>query len=217
MISASQIRAARGFLNMGQKQIAEVVGVSPTNISEIENGATPKASTLDALQKFFELNGIEFTADGGIKPSSNIIQIYEGEDCYLRLLEDAHRVLKKGEELLKSAADERRSSSVVIAKTRVMRADGIHMRTLVRDGDTFLMGKLEEYRWMDNELFTDSDVKVIYSDRVGYLVTWLPVPRTIIIKDKTIAEEQKRYFEFVWKNSRVPDQTTATERFDDES
>lgn len=212
MITPSQIRAARGFLAMGQKEVAEFIGVSPTNISEIEKGATPKASTLSALQKLFELKGIEFTSDGGIRPSTNIVQIYEGADCYLRLLEDAHGCLFPGQEFLKSAANERRSSQGVIQKSREMRADNIKMRTLVQNGDTYLMGPLEEYRWMDDALYTDGDVKVIYADRVGYLVTWLNVPRTIIIRDKTIAEEQRRYFEFVWKNSQAPSHSTAEEK-----
>lgn len=214
MITPQQIRAARAFLNLGQQDAAAAVGVSKANISDIENGrGEPKGATLVQLQKFFEMSGVEFK-DGGILPARNIVHIYEGTDCYLRMLDDVHQTLSNGGELLKSAANERRSSEAVIQKTRELRADKIKMRTLVQSGDTYLMGALKEYRWMPPELYIDGDVKVIYGDRVGYLVAWLDTPRTIIIQDKTIAEEQRRYFEFAWQHSETPSESTAPVRFE---
>jgi DNA-binding XRE family transcriptional regulator len=211
MISREQVRAARAWLNIGQHDVAEGVGVSSQTISDIENERTnPKASVLADIQSFFEMKGVEFLEDGGIKKSKNFVKVYEGNDCYLKLLDDVHEVLAKGGELLKSAADERRSSKKVIEKTREMRKDGIKMRGLVKSGDTYLMGKLDEYRWMEESLFTDGDVKLIYANRVAYLITWLETPKTIIIQDKTIAEEAKRHFEYVWQRSEKPPETTAT-------
>ncbi len=218
MITREQIRAARAWLNIGQQDVAAGIGVSSQTISDIENERTnPKASILADLQNFFEMKGIEFLEDGGVRKSKNFVKVYEGTDCYLRLLDDAHEVLAKGGEFLKSAADERRSSKLVIEKLNAMRQDGIAMRGLMRNGDTHLMGPLEEYRWMGDELFTDGDVKVIYGDRVGYLITWLEVPKTIIIQDKTIAEEAKRYFEYVWQRSQQPTETTATTFYTDKA
>jgi DNA-binding XRE family transcriptional regulator len=218
MITREQIRAARAWLNLGQQDVAKGIGVSSQTISDIENERTnPKASIVADLQNFFEIKGIEFLEDGGVRKSKNFVKVYEGTDCYMRLLDDAQTVLAHGGEFLKSAADERRSSDEVIQKVNQMRNAGIKMRALVKDGDTYLMGPLQEYRWMEEELFTDGDVKVIYGDRVGYLITWLETPRTIIIQDKTIAEEAKRHFEYIWKRSKKPSETTATNFYEDKS
>jgi transcriptional regulator with XRE-family HTH domain len=212
MITASQLRAARSYLNLDQQVVAEAVGVSKANISDIENEkATPKASTLDGIQKFFELHGIEFR-HGGIIPANKVIQIFEGNSAYLQLLDDVARHAQGL--LLKSGVDESKSSPAVIAKNRELRARGIKMRNLVAPANTNLMGELDEYRHMPEALFTGGDVKLIYGTRVAYLMAWADVPKVIVINDSTIATEQARLFDYVWDHSTPAAATTATERYE---
>lgn len=211
MIQPNQIRAARNFLNLDQKTVAEASGVSTMNISDIENEkGNPRSSTLKAIQNFFENKGIRFTENGGIEPAQNYVTVYEGKNCYLNFLTDAQEVLShlKGE-ILFSGSDEKRSPPEVIEKFRAMRKDGISMRSLIKKGDTYFMGILNEYRWMPEELFVHGDVKAIYSDRVSYLVSWAETPKVIVIQDKTIAEEAIRQFDFVWEQSEPPTESTS--------
>lgn len=216
MLSREQIRAARAWLNLGQQEIADAINISGQTISDIENERTnPKAAILEKLQSFFEIRGLEFTSDGGIKKSQNLVKIYEGADCYVRLLDDAHRVLapKKGE-ICFLGADETRSPPHVIKKFREMRIDGIRMRSLIKDGDTYIMGKPDEYKWMNDELFVDSDVKIIFANYVAYLVSWLDTSRVIVILDESIAQENQRTFDYIWKQSQGPTQSTAKETYE---
>ena len=211
MIQPNQIRAARHYLNIDQKTVAEASGVSAMNISDIENEkGNPRSSTLKAIQSFFENRGIKFTENGGIEPAQNYVTIYEGKNCYFNLLLDVQDTFaKRSGEMLCSGSDERRSSTGVINQLRKMRQDGISMRSLIAKGNTYLMGKLSEYRWMPEGLFIDGDVKVIYADRVAYLVSWAETPRVIVIQDQTIAEEAKRQFDFIWQYSDQPNETTS--------
>jgi transcriptional regulator with XRE-family HTH domain len=212
MITAKQLRAARSFLNLDQQVVAEAVGVSKANISDIENEkVTPKASTLDGIQKFFEANGIEFRHDG-IVPADKVVQILEGNSAYLQLLDDVARHAKGL--LLKSGVDESKSSAAVIEKNRTLRAGGIRMRNLVEPGNTHIMGALEEYRHMPEALFSGGDVKLIYGGRVAYLMAWADIPKVIIIHDRTIATEQERLFDYVWNQSLPATMTTAPERYE---
>jgi DNA-binding XRE family transcriptional regulator len=216
MLTREQIRAARAWLNLGQQDVADAINVSGQTISDIENERTnPKAAILEKLQSFYEIRGLEFTSDGGIKKSHNLVKIYEGSDCYIRLLDDAHRILanKKGE-ICFSGSDETRSPPQIIKKFREMRADGIRMRSLIKNGDTFIMGNIDEYRWMDDEIFIDADVKIIFADYVAYLVSWLDTSRVIIIVDPSIAQENKRIFDYIWKNSKTPTHSTAKETYE---
>ena len=215
MITSSQIRAARSFLNIDQSVVAEAAGVSKANISEIENEkVTPKSSTLEAIQKFFEIRGVEFR-DGGILPAYKIVQIFEGNDAYLQLLDDVMRNMGRKRELLKSGVDERRSSKEVIDKNRTLRAAGISMRNLVESGNTYLLGNLEEYRHMPPALFSEGDVKLIYGDRIAYLMTWTDVTKVIIIHDENIAAEQARTFDYIWDHSEPATLTTAKIRYEE--
>lgn len=212
MITPEQIRAARSFLNVDQQLVAESIGVSKANISDIENEkVTPKASTLDRLQKFFEARGIEFRHDG-ILPAGKVVQIFDGNDAYLQLLDDVQRHAKR--ELLKSGVDERKSPPAVIEKNRALRAQGIRMRNLVAPNNMHLMGALEEYRHMPASLFSGGDVKLIYGTRVAYLMVWTGIPKAIVINDRTIATEQAKLFDYVWEQSAPATQSTAPERYE---
>lgn len=70
MITSSQIRAARGMLNWSRADLASKSGVGFSSMMRIESGdGVPgaHAKTLEALEKAFELAGIEFigTPDDG--------------------------------------------------------------------------------------------------------------------------------------------------------
>jgi len=217
MITSEQIRAARAILKWGQADLSVKSGVSVPAIANIETDKqSPNEQTLNKMMEAFRIEGIEFI-EGGVRRAQNIVKIYEGPDCYLRLLDDAFLALaQKRGEVLFSAADERRSPPMVIEKFRAMRRTGITMRSLVRDRDTYLMGGLSEYRWMDDGLFVDGDVKVIFEDTVAYLMTWVENPRVVVIQDRHIADENRRIFNFLWDISKKPTHSTAQEKYDSE-
>lgn len=68
MISAAQIRAARGLLRWKQAELAAAAGLSLTALNNIEReAADPKASTLAAIQRALETAGVEFLDDHGVR------------------------------------------------------------------------------------------------------------------------------------------------------
>ena len=204
MITHSQIRMAKAALDWSFEVLATKTGLSVQGLMNLANGKSkPQKSTHEKLVSVFEENGIELI-EGGARFKQDIVQVYEGEDCYLRVLDDAAYTLKAGEEFLASGCDERRSSDQVVEKLRAMRKSGIKMRSLIRNQDTYIMGGIEEYRWMPDVLFAEGDVKVIFGNTVAYLVSWLNTPRVIKIKDKNIAEENLRIFNYIWDNSTPP-------------
>ena len=65
MLSAQQIRAARGLLGWSRRELAIVAGVSQGTIKAIEQGTTDvRLSTLRKLARTFTAHAIEFVADG---------------------------------------------------------------------------------------------------------------------------------------------------------
>jgi len=147
---------------------------------------------------------LEFV-NGGARINKKIVHIIEGDDCYQKVLDDAYSILSKTKgEFLKSSANEKRSSDAVISKLNLMRESGIEFRSLLKNGDNFMRGPAEEYRWLDDDLYVESDVKIIYANKVGYLMSWLNTYRIVLIEDEKIAEENKRIFNFIWKQSTKP-------------
>jgi transcriptional regulator with XRE-family HTH domain len=65
MITARQIRAARGLLDWTQAQLAGAAGLSEVAVKNLERGRTdPRASTLAAIQQAFDRAGVVFLDPG---------------------------------------------------------------------------------------------------------------------------------------------------------
>lgn len=216
MIQPWQIRSAREALSWSQGQLAKKAGSTQPYISDLEKGRieNPSVKTIEAIENAFKTEGLYFQPDG-IQWRKTNSYIIEGSDCYLRLLDDIHETLGETKsEWLLSASDDSRCNEEVIVKTKAIRASGITMRSLIKNNDTFLLGPPSEYRWMPDSLFAEGDVKIIYADRVAYLVTWTKIPRVIVIQDKVIAEENRRIFDFIWNMSDKPAKSTAPIRYE---
>ena len=57
----SQLRMARAAVRWGVRELAEKAGVTANTVTQIENGADAKQSTMDRLQRALEAAGVEFT------------------------------------------------------------------------------------------------------------------------------------------------------------
>lgn len=61
MVTAAQIRAARGLLGLSQGWLAKLAGISPTALVNVETGTgDPKASTMAKIVAALEKEGVEF-------------------------------------------------------------------------------------------------------------------------------------------------------------
>ena len=212
LTDGKQIAAARQLLGWSQADLAEKAGVSKPSIIRMEKDLySVKDDMRRSVEMAFIQDDVEFI-DSGTRINKKIVTIIEGDDCYLKLLDDVEKALIGTDKyMFLSGADETRSSNEVTQRTREMLKKGILMRFLIRENDTHIMGNIQQYRWMEEQLFIDSDVKVVYANKTAYLVYRADKPQIILIEDTNIAEENKRMFSFIWKMSKVPSHTTATE------
>ena len=67
MLSAAQMRAARGLLNWSQGELAEAAGLSLPTIKRMETKGTgdSAAKNVDAVQRALEAVGISFIPENG--------------------------------------------------------------------------------------------------------------------------------------------------------
>ncbi len=208
MISPEQFRAARAILDCSYDEMEARTGLAKLTLQNIARGASrPQEATLQRLHEFLEKSGIELI-HGGARLRQDIVTIFEHAEGYLRILDDILR--EKPEEVLFLAADERKSTEGSIKGLAAIRNSGIKMRSLLRNGDTYFMGSPEEYRWMPDGLYVNSDVQAIYDDCVVYSINWQKnAPRVIRIKDRDIAESHRRLFLHLWNNAEGPKESTS--------
>lgn len=65
-IDGHHVRMARAGLRLSLKELADLSHVSPNTISRIEGGSPAITSTLEALRRTFESEGVIFPDDGSV-------------------------------------------------------------------------------------------------------------------------------------------------------
>lgn len=216
MITPTQMRAARAMLDVSQGHVAQYLGIAANTLSKIESGQSDVSGTrLTDIQRFYEREGVEFTENEGVKKNENPIFFVEGdthENTYLQILEDVLENLKdqKDPELLIMYADDGVSPPRVNDMYRKMRDSGIKMRQLIEEGNTHIMGPLEEYRYVPKEFFINR-VTLVYADRIANETA--NVLRASIKVDPINAEIQRNTFNMLWSILAQPTETTSYESF----
>jgi len=213
MITAQQVRAARAYLDWDRAALSDESGVSDAQIYAFESGTTksPRQGTIDALERAFLQHGVGFK-DGGILPVLDCTIRFEGEGWYQRLLDDVYKTLTRAKkpELLLFCADDRKSPPEVNNQYRKIRAAGARMRQLVEEGNTHLMGPLNEYRYVPKGRF-ENYVTMIYGDKVAVCTD--NNTRAIVFNDKHLAATWKNIFEMLWDTLKQPKRSDADEQF----
>lgn len=210
-----KIRAARGVLDITRDKLSEISGVSAPAIKKIESGDTqPTATTQKKLVRSLEEQGIKFTENGVEKDTSPIrlITADSPEECYLKLLKDVFETLKnkRRAELLITNADDSVSPPAINEMYRQIRNAGVKMRQLVEEGNTYLMGELEEYRYIPAQYFINR-VTLIYDNKVA---TITDDENTISVnRDPINADTRRNLFNFMWDSLKQPEESKADERF----
>jgi transcriptional regulator with XRE-family HTH domain len=217
MITPTQMRAARAMLDVSQGHVADHLGIAANTLSKIESGQSDVSmSRMSDIQRFYEREGIEFTSNDGVYRNENPIFFLEGsthEETYLKILNDVLENLKsiKDDELLIMYSDDSISTPRVNDMYREMRRQGVKMRQLVEEGNTFLLGALTEYRYIPREFFINR-VTLVYGDRIANETT--NVLRASVRVDPINAEIQRNTFNMLWSILGQPKETTANERFE---
>jgi hypothetical protein len=93
---------------------------------------------------------------------------------------------------------------------RKIRAAGVSMRQLVEEGNPYLMGPLDEYRYMPKERFNNY-VSLIYGDKVAVCTDGNT--KALIFKDPLLAKTWKNLFDLMWDVLKQPEKSNADEKF----
>ena len=212
--TSTQFRMARASLDWSVDKVVEETGLSYQTILNAESDHPLREGTVRELRGRYESAGLEFTANEGVRRRQDDIQDFFGDDAYLNMLDDVIAALQPtGGEVLFSGSDERRSTPAVNNKLRQLRAAGISMRSLITMGNRYYLGPRTEYRCIDERFVAPGDVTAIYSDKVAFFLSSEVPQRVRSIRSLVVAEDYRRKFEFMWINSRMPEESEADERY----
>jgi transcriptional regulator with XRE-family HTH domain len=176
--------------------------LSTETILKIERGeANPKPDTMEKIINALRDGGVEFDGERGVKLILEDYRVFEGEDCYLRLLDEVYLALrgKEGAEVLSICTDDSVSPIEVTQAIKRWHDAGIKCRFLTHEKAKKYDFPLDEYRLIPSKFFKNS-VMVVYADNVAILRGTNDA--VIVVRDRDHAEMLKGLFEMIWLKSK---------------
>ena len=229
MLSSKQIRAARGLVNLSQRELAEKAGLSLNALNNIEREVgNPRADTLQNIRNALETEGVEFLEGHGVRLKGEVLDIekIEGPDLLTVLNYFYNDFLSaltpSGGEVMYIGIDNSRFEHQDIERLRIYKRfekeaikRNIDERLLFLEGDLNFLSKRNNYRWVSRELFGEIPM-AIYGDNVS-IILWGPPVRLVVIRNAAIAETFRRQFDAIWSLGKpVPDDVHEYHRIKDE-
>jgi len=200
MITGAQIRAARAFLDWTREELAKKSGLTTDGIKRIESNPDqrPHQKTLEILVEVFTDNGIDFSPNG-VRLTDETVRILEGENAYMRMLDDVLQTTKKGGEVLFFCSDDRATRPNEIDMEQMIRNNGVHFRCLVEEGNDFTRWPRNEYRQIPSEYF-NHDLQVIYGNKVAQVIAG--GKKIMIVTNTSFATTARNIFNMLWPQMR---------------
>jgi DNA-binding XRE family transcriptional regulator len=210
MISAAQLRAARGLLDWSRSDLSKASKVSQETIKNIEHGVfRPQETTEVALIRAFAAQGVEFTENDGVRKPINTLVNYEGKEAFKKYADDIYFALlqnpkdrsicilgnndEKFVEALGNYAD--------LHIQRMNKLEGLKFRALMAVEEKIFVADYIEYRRLPK--LTAVIPFSVYSDCFDFIIygEGKAFPKVVAIKSQTVADAYRAQFDAMWKQS----------------
>ena len=202
VITGKQIAAARSLANWTAAELAKRAGLSRDGVMKIESEAVqPREGTLADIRAAFGDAGIEFI-DRGVRWKDDTVNVLEGEDAYLDMLEDIYKSLQKsgGEVLWLCSNDQVPIKGEYEAEVRLREA-GLRFRSLIEEGKTETVWPRSEYRQIPSRYF-HHNLQVIYANKVAQVLEG--GKRILLVDNRELAAAARNLFDLIWSLMRMP-------------
>lgn len=225
MVSAAQLRAARGLLDWTRADLAKAANVSPETIKNIEHGTfRPQEATTEAIIRAFAAHDVEFTEHEGVKKQHDRILTFEGIEGFKNFLDDVFHVAQsqsfakeEDKPICISSVDDRffinllHDYSVLHAQRMNSLVPQVKARILVQE-KAFLHIPDSNYR--EHKILpglSGGNVPFyVYGDKLGVLVfEEEKEPRIVVISSALIAKAYRAQFDVLWNSAHAINDKSA--------
>ena len=213
MISASQLRQAKAMLNLDQATVCDACGINKATLSNIENEkSVGNATTISALQLFYESNGLEFIDGDGVRRSSTGLKRYKGSAEFREFYTDIYNTVKGQEnndiwiyngvsELVFQHLGQEFLNMHVDRMIKIK--DRFRFRVVVKEGDDSFLGSTYcEYKYLPSERFHDKTT-FIYGSKTAFLNFDNDDVTVIVLDQPDNADQMRHFYEWSWSNEAI--------------
>jgi transcriptional regulator with XRE-family HTH domain len=210
MITARQIRAARGLLEWSGDDLAKKASMTRATLSKIESDLVqPQEATVARLAQVLDIAGVEFLDGDGVKMRQQEVRVFSGKVGYRQFLDHIFLTLKHGGRVRQfnlsdgsnlGFADEYGQAHL----TRMGAIDGLDARVLTYEGDLSFPAPYCTYRWIQKDL-AEMAPFYLYGDFVTFPMHESSHKREwVSISSKLLTERYARQFDVAWSKASVP-------------
>lgn len=209
MITPTQMRAARAMLDVSQGHVAQYLGIAANTLSKIESGQSDVSGTrLTDIQRFYEREGVEFTADDGVKWNTGGVVALRGKSGFIEFIDDVYDTLKNGGEAFVNNVKEDwflkwLGDYAYEHMGQMQRVSGLRFKILVVEGDeNTVASDYAEYRELPPNNFGDIPL-YIYGDKTALIVFDDEDVNVFLIKHKAITNYFIKRFYLSWEQATI--------------
>jgi DNA-binding XRE family transcriptional regulator len=221
MITAAQLRAARGLLDWTRTELAKAANISPETVKNIEHGTfRPQETTAEAIIQAFRMHDVEFTENEGVRRRRDKVVTYEGVEGFKRFLDDVYQAAQDpssaeggDKPICLSNVDDRffikhlNDYSILHAKRVNELKHKVKVRILVKEKAFLKVSGVSyrEYRVQPN--MEEGNVPFyVYGDKLAVLIfDEEHDPQIVVIASPLVAKAYRSQFEVLWKNAKTLD------------
>lgn len=177
----------------------------------IETGTVvPRESTVKRIIDVMGSNGVEFTADGGVRPKPSGIEIFEGPERFDEFYDFLFEHLRdNGGDVCLSIADEtviskyRTNSELHFKRMKELKSkNGFKsFRVLANKGTFTTAFGYNEYRKAPDNMVAPSAFYTFGDCLALMSFTHDPAPYVVVLKSASFAESYRASFNVAWENS----------------
>jgi DNA-binding XRE family transcriptional regulator len=213
MITAAQLRAARGLLDWTRADLAKAANISPETVKNIEHGTfRPQENTAEAIVKAFGAHDVKFTENEGVQRNKDLVRTFIGKEGLMERLQHAYETISTGEDRITRhlALSDNYVSNFVPEylkeyKKKMEAIPNIDARCLIwEDNYDFPFDGYCKYRWIKKSATTLVPY-YIYNNYVSFMMHSTPeFFMSVSIYSEFLAGSLKKQFDLLWADSTQP-------------
>jgi DNA-binding XRE family transcriptional regulator len=219
MITAAQLRAARGLLDWTRADLAKAANISPETVKNIEHGTfRPQEGTAEAIIQAFSAYDVLFTENEGVKLQRDTVRRFEGVDGFKKFMDDVYisacessAQIGGDKPICVSNVNEKLFAEALgdylpIHVKRMNALKNIDVRVLVREQDFYTIpeGTYIQYRWNPGQN-SEHVPFYVYGDKFSIILfAENTMPQVVVISSAPASKAYREQFEVLWQNSKMP-------------
>jgi DNA-binding XRE family transcriptional regulator len=220
MITAAQLRAARGLLDWTRADLAKAANISPETVKNIEHGTfKPQENTAEAIVRAFGAHDVHFTENEGVQLRREALIQFEGIEGFKRFLDDVYQeaqtpaaAIGGNKPICAASVDDKNFPRLlgdffVAHIQRMNTIENMKMHILHKEKPTTRTeeenrkGSYREYRFRSQD-DTANVPFYVYGDKLAILMFEVDnPPHIVVIRSALVAKAYREQFNAMWKNA----------------